>query len=148
MTSPTRAFDLGDRYAVIDGTVFMTGLQALVRLPLDVARFDRRSGRRTAGYVTGYQGSPLAGYDLEMSRWSSLMDEHQVHVRPCLNEELAANGVMGTQHASASDRRTTDGVVGYWYGKAPGLDRATDALRHLHLRGKGGGQKVFPLLLA
>lgn len=135
MTSPTRAFDLGDRYAVIDGTVFMTGLQALVRLPLDVARFDRRSGRRTAGYVTGYQGSPLAGYDLEMSRWSSLMDEHQVHVRPCLNEELAANGVMGTQHASASDRRTTDGVVGYWYGKAPGLDRATDALRHGNLGG-------------
>ncbi|MFM8894745.1 MAG: hypothetical protein ACKOE2_05030 [Actinomycetales bacterium] len=135
MTSPQRAFDLGDRYRVLDGTIFLTGLQALVRLPLDVARFDRRSGRQSAGYVTGYQGSPLAGYDLELSRWSSIMDEHGILVRPCLNEELAANGVMGTQHASASPRRTNDGVVGYWYGKAPGLDRATDALRHGNLGG-------------
>jgi indolepyruvate ferredoxin oxidoreductase len=63
MTSPQRAFDLGDRYRVLDGTIFLTGLQALVRLPLDVARFDRRSGRQSAGYVTGYQGSPLAWCD-------------------------------------------------------------------------------------
>lgn len=130
-----RRFDLGDRYLLQDGTIFLTGLQALVRLPVDVARLDRRSGRRTAGYVTGYQGSPLAGYDLELARWSSIMDEHEVLVRPCLNEELAANGVMGTQHATASPRRTNDGVVGYWYGKAPGLDRATDALRHGNLGG-------------
>jgi len=135
MTSPARQFDLGDRYLLLDGTVFMTGLQALVRLPVDVARLDRRSGRTTAGYVTGYQGSPLAGYDLEMSRWSSVLSDHDVLVRPCLNEELAANGVMGTQHATASPRRVNDGVVGYWYGKAPGLDRATDALRHGNLGG-------------
>lgn len=135
MTQQDRQLAPRDRYAAEDGTTFLTGIQALVRLPLDVARFDRRNGRRTAGYVTGYEGSPLAGYDIELSRWRSLMDEHDVFLRPCVNEELAATGVMGTQHASASPNRTTDGVVGYWYGKAPGLDRATDALRHGNLGG-------------
>ncbi|MBU6246004.1 MAG: indolepyruvate ferredoxin oxidoreductase family protein [Actinomycetales bacterium] len=135
MTPPASQMTLSDRYLVQDGTIFLNGLQALVRLPLDVARFDRRAGRRTAGYVSGYEGSPLAGYDLELARCRPLMDEHDVLLRPCVNEELAATGVMGTQHACASERRTTDGVVGYWYGKAPGLDRATDALRHGNLGG-------------
>ncbi|SKB06272.1 indolepyruvate ferredoxin oxidoreductase [Aeromicrobium choanae] len=126
---------LSDRYTVEDGTVFMSGLQALVRLPLDVARHDRRQGRRTAGLVSGYEGSPLAGYDLELSRQQKLLDEADVQFKPGLNEELAANIVQGSQLAGNAPDRTNDGIVGYWYGKAPGLDRASDALRHANLGG-------------
>lgn len=126
---------LSDRYTVEDGTVFMSGLQALVRLPLDVARYDRREGRRTAGLVSGYEGSPLAGYDLELSRQQALLDEADVRFTPGLNEELAANIVQGSQLAGNAPDRTNDGITGYWYGKAPGLDRASDALRHANLGG-------------
>ncbi|MFO6451965.1 MULTISPECIES: indolepyruvate ferredoxin oxidoreductase family protein [unclassified Aeromicrobium] len=126
---------LSDRYTVEDGTVFMSGLQALVRLPLDVARFDRREGRATAGLVSGYEGSPLAGYDLELSRQQQLLDAADVQFKPGLNEELAANIVQGSQLAGNATDRINDGIVGYWYGKAPGLDRASDALRHANLGG-------------
>jgi indolepyruvate ferredoxin oxidoreductase len=138
-------FTMSDRYLIENGTIFLNGLQAMVRLPLEVARRDRRSGRQTASLVTGYEGSPLAGYDLELARWQGLLTDQQILFRPALNEELAANAVMGSQLASASSNRTNDGVVGYWYGKAPGRDRATDALRHGNLGGAhpDGGALVF-----
>jgi indolepyruvate ferredoxin oxidoreductase len=138
-------FSLSDRYLIENGTIYLNGLQAMVRLPLDVARRDRRAGRQTASLITGYEGSPLAGYDLELARWQGLLTDQQIVFRPALNEELAANAVMGSQLASASSRRTNDGVVGYWYGKAPGRDRATDALRHGNLGGAhpDGGALVF-----
>ncbi len=142
-----RVSTLDERYLRQDGTIYLTGLQALVRMLLDRSRHDEHAGRRTAAYVSGYEGSPLAGYDLELARQRNLLREHRVIHQPGLNEELAATAVSGTQLigiASQQDRSdqhsgvgdaTYDGVTGIWYGKAPGLDRATDALRHANLIG-------------
>ena len=151
MTLADRAhapFSLDDRYTRDTGTVYLTGIQALVRMIADRAVLDRRSGRRTASFISGYEGSPLAGYDLEIARRHSLLDPLDIVHRPALNEEIAATSVMGSQIAARvgdlaadSTGQHRDGIVGYWYGKAPGLDRATDALRHANLVGThpGGG---------
>ncbi|WP_410640968.1 indolepyruvate ferredoxin oxidoreductase family protein [Amycolatopsis sp. lyj-346] len=126
-------FTLEDRYLREAGTVHLTGVQALVRLLFDRVRHDRARGGDPAVFVSGYEGSPLAGYDLELGRRATLLEKHDVVHRPGLNEELAATSVMGSQLvAGAGGRR---GVTGFWYGKAPGLDRATDALRHANLAG-------------
>ncbi|MFE6742652.1 indolepyruvate ferredoxin oxidoreductase family protein [Streptomyces tubercidicus] len=134
-SSTREDFSLEDRYLRQEGTVYLTGVQALVRLLLDRIRHDRRMGANTAAFVSGYEGSPLAGFDLELIRRSSLLDRHDIVHRPGLNEELAATSVMGSQLAGTVGRLRADGVVGLWYGKAPGLDRATDALRHANLVG-------------
>ena len=128
------------RYLDRSCRVLMTGIQALARLPLDQARCDAAAGRETAAFVSGYEGSPLGGYDLELARQRKLLDEHRVRFEPGLNEEAAATAVQGTQLIREL-QPTVDGVVGYWYGKSPGLDRAKDAFRHANLMGtdpKGG----------
>ncbi|WP_410660103.1 indolepyruvate ferredoxin oxidoreductase family protein [Amycolatopsis sp. lyj-112] len=127
-------FTLEDRYLREDGTVYLSGVQALVRMLFDRVRHDRALGASPAVFVSGYEGSPLAGYDLELGRRSVLLDKHNVVHRPGLNEELAATAVMGSQ-LTKSVGSSTGGVTGIWYGKAPGLDRATDALRHANLAG-------------
>lgn len=136
------SFSLDDRYTRESGTIYLTGIQALVRMVRDRARIDRQQNLRTASFISGYEGSPLAGYDLEIARRKNYLDPFDIVHRPGLNEELAATSVMGSQVAGqvtdlAPDREgvARDGVVGYWYGKAPGLDRATDALRHANLIG-------------
>ncbi|MEU7810854.1 indolepyruvate ferredoxin oxidoreductase family protein [Pseudonocardia sp. NPDC049154] len=137
----TLARALDDRYRVVDGLVHLTGVQALARLPLDARRADRRAGLHTAAFVSGYEGSPLGGYDLELGRQAALLAEHDVVFRPGVNEELAATAVQGAQLTARSADRRVDGVTGYWYGKSPGLDRASDALRHNTLMGtsRAGG---------
>ncbi|MDG4668146.1 indolepyruvate ferredoxin oxidoreductase family protein [Mycobacterium sp. 236(2023)] len=132
---------LDDRYDLLDGEVHLSGIQALVRLPLDLRRLDQQQGLDVAVFISGYEGSPLAGLDLQLSRQKKRLLEHRVVFQPGVNEELAANAVQGTQIASASADRIGDGVVGIWYGKAPGLDRATDAIRHSNLGGthRSGG---------
>ena len=142
---PRRPMTLRDRYTQETGRVHLTGVQALVRLPLDQHRADLRAGLRTGGYISGYEGSPLAGYDLELARRRALLVENDVVFAAGLNEELALTAVEGTQLAAATGGLTRGGVVGYWYGKAPGLDRATDALRHANLTGTHprGGAVAF-----
>ncbi|HEX4257191.1 MAG TPA: indolepyruvate ferredoxin oxidoreductase family protein [Streptosporangiaceae bacterium] len=130
-----RKFQLTDRYELEEGELYLSGLQALVRIPIDLHRLDQRQGRRTQTLISGYEGSPLAGYDLEVGRQRQRLEAHGVVHRPAVNEELGANAVQGSQLASASADKTCDGVAGIWYGKAPGLDRATDALRHGNLGG-------------
>jgi indolepyruvate ferredoxin oxidoreductase len=125
-----REVSLRDRYALEEGRVFISGVQAIVRVPLDQHRADVRRGLRTATFVSGYQGSPLGGLDLELQRQAELCAEHHVSHRPALNEELGATSVWGSQLASSLPGARYDGVLGIWYGKAPGLDRAADALRH------------------
>ncbi|CAL9466780.1 hypothetical protein SUDANB95_02735 [Actinosynnema sp. ALI-1.44] len=139
------AFTLEDRYLREDGIVHLTGVQALVRVLFDRVRHDRNSGLDTAVFVSGYEGSPLAGYDLELARRSTLLDKHDVVHRPGLNEELGATAVMGSQLTATLPGRRYDGVTGVWYGKAPGLDRATDALRHANMAGTDprGGAVAF-----
>ncbi|XVX20329.1 indolepyruvate ferredoxin oxidoreductase family protein [Actinomycetota bacterium] len=131
----TRDFRLADRYELDDGEVLLSGLQALVRVPLAQRAIDAAAGLDTRTLISGYEGSPLGGYDLELQRRSGLMDAAGVVFRPAVNEELAADAVQGSQLASTLESFNHDGVVGIWYGKAPGLDRATDAIRHGALGG-------------
>jgi indolepyruvate ferredoxin oxidoreductase len=130
-----RKLRLADRYELEEGSLYLSGLQALVRIPIDQHQLDQRNGLATATLISGYEGSPLAGYDLEIGRQRQLLERSGVVFRPAVNEELGADAVQGSQLASASADKTCDGVIGIWYGKAPGLDRATDALRHGNLGG-------------
>jgi indolepyruvate ferredoxin oxidoreductase len=130
-----RVATLDERYERQDGTIYLTGIHALVRMLLDRARHDRERGLATACYVSGYEGSPLGGYDLEIARHRDLLSSYGIRHQPGLNEELAATAVSGTQLAGHVGDARYDGVTGIWYGKAPGLDRATDALRHANMIG-------------
>ncbi len=123
-------FELSDRYTLRHGGVFLSGIQALVRLTLEQSRHDRARGLDTAGYVTGYRGSPLAGLDSEFLANQALLAEHEVKFHAAVNEELAATALSGTQQVNLYPGAKYDGVFGMWYGKAPGLDRSVDALRH------------------
>lgn len=129
------AYDLADRYRVGSGPVLLTGVQAIARLLVEQHAHDRRNGRRTASFVSGYQGSPLGGVDRMLADMPDVLEKHDIRFVPGLNEELAATAVWGSQQPLDPAEATHDGVVGYWYGKAPGVDRATDSLRHANMYG-------------
>lgn len=129
-TSPLADYALGDRYTRTTGRVFLTGTQALVRIALDQARRDRAAGLSTAGFISGYRGSPLGGVDLELWRAKDLVKQHGIEFLPAVNEDLAATAVLGSQQVETNPDRTVQGVFGLWYGKGPGVDRAGDALKH------------------
>ncbi len=126
---------LRDKYVLEQGTIFLSGTQALVRVLLDQHRADVRQGLKTATFVSGYQGSPLGGFDKEVMRLGDLGTEHAIEFVPGLNEELAATAVYGSQLVQGLPGPRQDGVLGVWYGKNPGLDRAMDALRHANYAG-------------
>ncbi|WP_308819392.1 indolepyruvate ferredoxin oxidoreductase family protein [Pseudonocardia alni] len=132
---PAGTVSLSDRFRLESGRTFLTGVQALVRAPLDQARRDRRAGLRTGGFITGFPGSPLGGYDLALQQNRELLDEHHIVHRMGQNEELAAAALMGTQLLERYPHSRYDGVTGFWYGKGPGLDRAGDSLRHGNFAG-------------
>ena len=123
-------YKLEDRYRADHGRTFLTGIQALARIPIQQLRVDRTKGLNTAAFVSGYQGSPLGGFDVEVARAAALVPDLAIVNQPAVNEELAATAVMGSQLAAEQPDCRYDGVLGIWYGKAPGLDRAGDALRH------------------
>ena len=132
---------LEDRYTAESGHVQMTGVQALARLPLNILRSDHTAGLKTAVFISGYEGSPLGGYDLELQHHAELLADYDLVFKPGVNEELAATSVQGSQLAAGLADARVEGVTGFWYGKSPGLDRASDALRHANLMGthpKGG----------
>jgi len=126
-----------DKYLLEDGRILLTGLQGLVRLPVDQHRADRRRGLTTGTMISGYQGSPLGGLDRELQRNRKICDEHHVRHVPGLNEELGATSAWGSQLAGELPGSKYDGVLAMWYGKAPGLDRAADSLRHGNFVGVG-----------
>jgi indolepyruvate ferredoxin oxidoreductase len=121
---------LNERYRASSGPVLLTGVQAIARQMVEQHERDRRAGRRVATFVSGYQGSPLGGLDQLLAGLPELKSEHHVHLVPGVNEELAATSVWGSQNDLPSGGGSYDGVIGMWYGKGPGLDRASDALRH------------------
>src|SRR5579862_1636896 len=125
-----RQVSLEDRYVLDEGEVFLTGVQACVRVLIDQHRADAAAGLHTATLASGYPGSPLAGLDRELERLGPLAAEHDIVLRRAINEELAATAVYGSQLAGTLPGPRFDGVVGVWFGKAPGLDRSTDAIRH------------------
>ncbi|MDA1313840.1 MAG: indolepyruvate ferredoxin oxidoreductase family protein [Acidobacteria bacterium] len=131
------AFSLDDKYTLESGRVYMTGIQALVRLPIEQMRRDRRAGLKTAAWISGYEGSPLGGYDLALGRAQKHLSEHNIHFLPGVNEDLAATSVMGSQLYQALPDPQVEGVVGIWYGKGPGVDRTGDVFRHANLAGTG-----------
>ncbi|HEY5624312.1 MAG TPA: indolepyruvate ferredoxin oxidoreductase family protein, partial [Gammaproteobacteria bacterium] len=126
---------LGECYQLDKQAVFITGLQAFVRLLLLQRRRDERDGRNTAGFVSGYRGSPLGGLDREVWRADAAMHSANIRFEPGVNEELAATAIWGTQQSSLFPETRVDGVFGLWYGKGPGVDRASDALKHGNLAG-------------
>jgi len=123
-------YQLEDRYRRSCGRVFLTGTQALVRLALMQAAIDRRDGRNTAGFVTGYRGSPLGALDMELWRAKPFLEANHIDFMPAINEDLAATAVIGTQQVEGDPNRVVDGVFSIWYGKGPGVDRAGDAMKH------------------
>jgi indolepyruvate ferredoxin oxidoreductase len=125
-----REVSLDDKYLLEEGRVLLTGVQGLVRLVLDQHRADRRRGLTTGTMISGYQGSPLGGLDKELARNRELLEQHHVRHVPGLNEELGATSAWGSQLAGRLPGSRYDGVLAMWYGKAPGLDRAADSLRH------------------
>ncbi|MGE0068277.1 MAG: indolepyruvate ferredoxin oxidoreductase family protein, partial [Solirubrobacterales bacterium] len=130
-----REIDLDDRYTESAGPVMLGGIQALVRMFLEQRRLDRDRDLDTGVFVSGYPGSPLGGLDREIVRSRRFLEPAGVVFQPGVNEELAATAVAGTQLVESLPDRNLDGVVGFWYGKAPGLDRAADAIRHGNVSG-------------
>ncbi len=133
--SPAVESALTQRYRASSGPVLITGIQALARFLVEQHTRDQRAQRNIATFVSGYQGSPLAGLDQLLASLPGLGTTHQVRLVPGVNEELAATSVWGSQLDLPSGTRSHDGVVGIWYGKGPGLDRASDALRHAAMYG-------------
>ena len=132
---------LDDKYKLENGIRFLTGSQALVRLPLVQIRKDKRKKLKTACYISGYRGSPLGGYDQQILKNFDYLKANNIHFQPGINEELAATSLWGTQQSNLRGEGKFDGVFGIWYGKGPGVDRAGDALKHVNLAGtsKNGG---------
>ena len=132
---------LDDKYDLTQGSVFVTGYQALVRMCLMQKARDRRAGLDTAGYVTGYRGSPLGGLDNQFQRAEALCKHNNILFQAAINEDLAATAIWGAQQAELRGEGRFDGVFGMWYGKGPGVDRSGDALRHANFAGtsKHGG---------
>jgi indolepyruvate ferredoxin oxidoreductase len=127
--------DLDDKYLQRNGQVFMSGTQALLRLALDQRRRDERQGLNTAGFISGYRGSPLGRYDQELWSESKLLKDHHIHFQPGINEDLAATAVWGSQYVGSVPGARYDGVFGIWYGKGPGVDRSGDAFKHANSAG-------------
>ena len=126
---------LDDKYRFTEGRVFMSGVQALVRLPLVQQARDKAAGFNTGGFISGYRGSPLGTYDQELWRAKKMLAERNIVFVPGVNEELGATAVWGSQHVGMRPGATVDGVFGIWYGKGPGLDRAMDVLKHANAAG-------------
>ncbi|MGH7316992.1 MAG: indolepyruvate ferredoxin oxidoreductase family protein, partial [Candidatus Rokuibacteriota bacterium] len=145
MTAPTGEFSLEAKYTQERGRVYLSGIQALVRLPLDQHQADIRRGLRTATFISGYRGSPLGGLDQTLERMSTLLKAHDVVFSSGLNEDLGATAVYGSQMAGLFPKPKYDGVLGMWYGKAPGVDRTGDVFKHANYAGVGRNGGVLAL---
>src|SRR5882757_9543754 len=132
---------LDQKYTQSTGHVFLTGIQALVRLPMAQIRRDRAAGLKTAGFISGYRGSPLGGYDQQLFAARKHLEQYNIKFQPGVNEDLAATAIWGSQQLGLSPGAKYDGAVGIWYGKGPGVDRCGDVFRHGNAAGsaKNGG---------
>ncbi len=145
MAATPDEFSLEAKYTQERGRIYLSGIQALVRLPLDQHRADRRRGLNTATFISGYRGSPLGGFDQTLERHARLMAEHHVVFSSGLNEDLGATAVFGSQMVGLFPRPKYDGVLGMWYGKAPGVDRTGDVFKHANYAGVGRNGGVLAL---
>ena len=132
---------LDDKYDLQKSRIFVTGFQAIVRLCMMQKERDRRAGLNTAGYVTGYRGSPLGTLDQQFIRAQRSLDKYDIRFQAGINEDIAATALWGSQQAELRGEGKFDGVFGLWYGKGPGVDRTGDVFRHANFAGtsKHGG---------
>lgn len=137
---------LDERYTLERGRILVSGTQALTRLPMMQRQRDLAAGLNTAGYVSGYRGSPLAGFDREMGRARKYLDQHHIRFHPGLNEDMAATAVWGTQQTAMFSGVRYDGVFAMWYGKGPGVDRSMDVIRHANAVGTNPNGGVLLLV--
>ncbi|MEL7215648.1 MAG: thiamine pyrophosphate-dependent enzyme, partial [Pseudomonadota bacterium] len=135
---------LNDRFDLTKEHVLLSGIQALIRAPMMQAARDQAAGLNTAGYITGYRGSPLGGVDQQAARATAQLEQWNVTAQPGLNEDLSATALWGTQQAELRGEGKYDGVFGLWYGKGPGVDRCGDVFRHANMAGtsENGGVLV------
>jgi indolepyruvate ferredoxin oxidoreductase len=138
------AVTLNDKYEATSGRVYVSGIQALVRLPIEQARRDAAAGLNTAGFISGYRGSPLGGYDLALWNAERHLKANRIRFEPGINEDLAATAVWGTQQVPFFKPQAYDGVFSIWYGKGPGVDRSADVLKH----GSYNGSSAYGGVLA
>ena len=143
---PLRPVSLEDKYDLTQSHIFVTGYQALIRACLMQKELDRRAGLNTAGFVTGYRGSPLGGLDQQFIRAARRLAASDIKFQPGINEELAATALWGTQQAELRGEGKFNGVFGMWYGKGPGVDRTGDAFRHANLAGSSKHGGVIALM--
>ena len=143
--SPHHEITLDDKYALQSGRAFMTGTQALVRLPMLQRVRDLAAGLNTAGFISGYRGSPVGGFDQALWKAKKFLDAHHVKFQPGVNEDLAATSIWGTQQVNLYPDAKYDGVFAMWYGKGPGVDRCGDVFKHANSAGtsKHGGVLVL-----
>lgn len=132
-----KEFSLNSKYTQTEGTIILSGIQALVRLPIDQYLADSRQGLKTGTLISGYRGSPLGGIDLTLQQNEALLKAHNVVFMPGVNEDLAATAIMGSQLANIMPQPKYEGVVGMWYGKGPGVDRTGDIFKHAQVTGVG-----------
>jgi len=139
------AVDLDDKYRTDSERIYLSGTQALVRLPLLQRTHDRLHDLNTAGFISGYRGSPLGSYDTALWRAKAFLQSNDIAFVPGLNEDLAATAVWGSQQVGMFPGAKVDGVFGIWYGKGPGVDRSTDVLKHANSAGtsRNGGVLAF-----
>jgi indolepyruvate ferredoxin oxidoreductase len=126
---------LEDKYRLEHGRVFLTGMQALARLPMLQHAIDRAAGLRTAGYISGYRGSPLGGLDTALHGAGAFLKAHDITFQPGLNEDIAATAIWGTQQLHLFPQPKFDGIFSMWYGKGPGVDRSGDVFKHANHAG-------------
>src|SRR6185437_6313967 len=141
----SQSVTLDDKYTLETGHAFMTGTQAMIRLPMMQRQRDLAAGLNTAGFVTGYRGSPLGAVDLTAQKARKYLEAHHVKFHPGMNEDLAATTVWGTQQVNLFPGAKYDGVFGMWYGKGPGVDRCGDVFKHANMAGtsRHGGVLVM-----
>ena len=133
MASP--AVTLDDKYTLESGRVYLTGIQALVRLPMVQRQRDVAAGLDTGCFISGYRGSPVGGYDQQLWRARGFLARNRIHFQPGVNEDLAATAVWGSQQTTLFEGATCDGVFAIWYAKGPGVDRSGDAIKHGNMAG-------------
>ena len=143
---PLLPVSLSDKYDLTQARVFVTGYQALIRACLMQKELDRRAGLNTAGYVTGYRGSPLGGLDQQFMRAASRIEADDIKFQSGINEELAATALWGSQQSELRGEGKFDGVFGMWYGKGPGVDRSGDVFRHANFAGTSRNGGVIALM--
>jgi len=146
MSTPLATVSIDDKYALESGRIFVTGTQALVRLPLLQYARDQAAGINTAGFISGYQGSPLGGYDRQLWRAATFLEKSNIKFEPGVNEDLAATAIWGTQQLRLIPGPKFDGVFSIWYGKGPGVDRSGDPFKHGNRAGtspNGGVLVIF-----